>query len=177
MAEALGVALTKPLLEKGASYLIQRDVAYDIDDLIDELATDALQKKINRNICEQDLLESGAAEGSVVLVTTRSAKVASIVSANTPAYELRHLPFEDCWSIFSRCAFKEGEEQTYPHLVKIGTLIVDKCGGVPLAVQTSGSLLCGERNETVWMNVLQNDLWKIDTKDGRIMSALIEVEL
>ncbi|GAB4851697.1 hypothetical protein Ancab_031101 [Ancistrocladus abbreviatus] len=120
----------------------------------------------------KDLLESGAAEGSIVLVTTRSAKVASMVSANTPAYELTRLPFEDCWSIFLRCVFKEGEEQTYPRLVNIGKLIVDKCGGVPLAVQTLGSLLCVERSETVWKNILENDLWKIDRKDGGIMSAL-----
>ncbi|GAB4851719.1 hypothetical protein Ancab_031122 [Ancistrocladus abbreviatus] len=50
----------------------------------------------------KDLLESRAAEGSVVLVTTRSTRVASMVSGNTPTYELTHLSSEDCWSIFSR---------------------------------------------------------------------------
>ncbi|GAB4851708.1 hypothetical protein Ancab_031112 [Ancistrocladus abbreviatus] len=100
MAEALGLALAKPLLEKGASYLTQqlelawnhkdrlpqlkilhgainavlqdanrmqnssnsqsnwlnllKDVAYVMDDVIDELATDDLQKKISRSIFEKD---------------------------------------------------------------------------------------------------------------------------
>ncbi|GAB4851722.1 hypothetical protein Ancab_031124 [Ancistrocladus abbreviatus] len=120
----------------------------------------------------KDLLESGAAHGSVVLVTTRSAKVESMVSADVPAYELTYLSSEDCWSIFSTCVFRKGEEHSYPHLVGIGKLIVNKCGGVPLAVQTLGSLLCGERSETVWKNVLENDLWKSDRKDGGIISAL-----
>ncbi|GAB4851721.1 hypothetical protein Ancab_031123 [Ancistrocladus abbreviatus] len=120
----------------------------------------------------KDLLESGAAEGSVVLVTTRSAKVASVVSADVPAYVLTYLSSEDCWSIFSTCVFRKGEEHSYPHLVGIGKLIVNKCGGVPLAVQTLGSLLCGERSETVWKNVPENDLWKSDRKDGGIRSAL-----
>ncbi|GAB4851701.1 hypothetical protein Ancab_031105 [Ancistrocladus abbreviatus] len=121
----------------------------------------------------KDLLEeSEAAKGSVVLVTTRNARVASIASAHTKPYELTHLSSVDCWSIFSRCAFKEGEERTYPRLVDIGELIVAKCGGVPLAVQTLGSLLCGERSEIVWQNVLDDELWKIDRKDGGIMSAL-----
>ncbi|GAB4851715.1 hypothetical protein Ancab_031118 [Ancistrocladus abbreviatus] len=87
----------------------------------------------------KDLLESGAAKGSVVLVTTRNAKVASMLSADRPAYVLTHLSSEDCWSIFSRCVFKEGGEQTYPHLVNIGKLIVDKCGGVPIGLYSYNS--------------------------------------
>ncbi|GAB4851703.1 hypothetical protein Ancab_031107 [Ancistrocladus abbreviatus] len=71
-----------------------------------------------------------------------------------------------------QCVFKEGDEQNYPCLANIGKLIVAKCGGVPLAVQTLGGLLCGERSETVWQNILDNDLKKIDRKNGGIMSAL-----
>ncbi|GAB4859640.1 hypothetical protein Ancab_011121 [Ancistrocladus abbreviatus] len=120
----------------------------------------------------RNLLASDAGKGSVVLVTTRSARVASIVGNTAAPYNLTDLSFKVCWSIFSRCVFKEGVAQRNPRLIGIGKSMVAKCGGVPLAVKTLGSLLYGERDEAVWWQIHENELWKIDQKAGGIFVAL-----
>ncbi|KAL2923548.1 putative disease resistance protein RGA3 [Bienertia sinuspersici] len=90
----------------------------------------------------KDLLAVGK-EGSVILITTREEKVASITRANyTKSYNLESLPESVCWSIFKGLAFQEGEETKYPHLVEIGKSIVAKCCGIPL-VTTLGNMLSG----------------------------------
>ena len=66
---------------------------------------------------------------------------------NFPMQELKGLSKEDCLSIFMKCAFKDGEGKQYPNLLKIGEQIVQKCGGVPLAVRSLGSLLNTKKDE------------------------------
>ena len=74
-------------------------------------------------------------QGSKILVTTRSHKVASTMLPG-PIYDLKGLPDKDCLSLFIRCAFNEGEHERYPKLVEIRKQVVEKCKGVPLAVKT-----------------------------------------
>ncbi|TXG70363.1 hypothetical protein EZV62_005298 [Acer yangbiense] len=62
-------------------------------------------------------------------------------------YHLEGLPYEGCLLLFIKCAFKEQEEVKLPNLIKIGGEIVRKCGGVPLAVKTLGSLLYSSRHK------------------------------
>ncbi|KAK9178242.1 hypothetical protein WN943_027432 [Citrus x changshan-huyou] len=67
----------------------------------------------------------GGANGSKILVTTRSRKVASIMGTRggTTGYNLQGLPFEDCLSLFMKCALQE-ERDKHPNLAKIGEEIV-----------------------------------------------------
>ncbi|MBA0762098.1 hypothetical protein Gotri_024647 [Gossypium trilobum] len=53
----------------------------------------------------KDLL-CGGAQGSRIIVTTRSRKVATIIGT-TPQYDLEHLSYENCLSLFLKLAFKE----------------------------------------------------------------------
>ncbi|KAK2653156.1 hypothetical protein Ddye_013012 [Dipteronia dyeriana] len=66
------------------------------------------------------------------------------------------------WAL--KCAFKE-EEYKDPNLKKIEEQIVKKCGGVPLAVKTLGSLLYPTNDENDWKYVRDNELWNIDQKE------------
>ena len=102
----------------------------------------------------------GGAKGSKILVTTRSNKVASIMGTRggTTGYNLQGLPFEDCLSLFMKCAFKE-ERDKHPNLAKIGEGIVKKCGGIPLAVRALGSLLYCSTDEHDWEYVRDNEIW------------------
>ncbi|KAH9679163.1 hypothetical protein KPL71_026014 [Citrus sinensis] len=115
----------------------------------------------------------GGANGSKILVTTRSRKVASIMGrrGGTTGYNLQGLPFEDCLSLFMKCAFEE-ERDKHPNLVKIGEEIVKKCGGIPLAVRTLGSLLYCLTDEHDWEYVRDNEIWQLEPKERGILPAL-----
>uniref|UniRef100_A0A2N9E9R2 Rx N-terminal domain-containing protein n=1 Tax=Fagus sylvatica TaxID=28930 RepID=A0A2N9E9R2_FAGSY len=113
----------------------------------------------------------GGANGSKILVTTRSPKVASMMGTMSP-YNLEGLPHKQCLSLFVKWAFDEGQESRHPNLVEIGDEIVKKCKGVPLAVKSLGSLLYSKLEECDWLFVKDNDMWKLNKKEGDILSAL-----
>ncbi|KAJ7976786.1 NBS-LRR disease resistance protein [Quillaja saponaria] len=90
----------------------------------------------------RDLLRSGA-EGSKILVTTRSNSIASMMGT-APSYTLGGLLQNECLSLFLKWAFKEGQERQYPNLVEIANDIVKRCGGVPLAVKLKGKCITSQ---------------------------------
>ncbi|XP_034710057.1 putative disease resistance protein RGA3 [Vitis riparia] len=111
------------------------------------------------------------AKGNKIVVTTRCHPVASIMGT-VPAYILEGLPHVDCLSVFLKWAFNEGQEKQHPNLVKIGDDIVKKCNGVPLAARTLGSLLFSKFEQRDWLDVRDNDIWKLEQKEGDILPAL-----
>ncbi|XP_021724250.1 putative disease resistance protein RGA1 [Chenopodium quinoa] len=94
--------------------------------------------------------------GSIILITTRNSKVASITQTFESSYDLDSLPMEVCWSMFKHLAFKDGEEGKCPNLCEIGRSIVKKCHGIPLVVKTLGSILRSVRDEREWQRI--NDM-------------------
>nr|UBY07551.1 NBS-LRR disease resistance protein [Dasypyrum villosum] len=90
------------------------------------------------------LLCSVGGQGSVIVVTCRSKKVASIMCTIKP-HELAFLCEEDSWELFSNKAFSSGVEEQ-AELVIIGRCIVNKCGGLPLALKTIGGLLSSKQH-------------------------------
>ena len=116
-------------------------------------------------------LLSGGLEGSRIVVTTRSCKVAIIVGTGSP-YILGGLSDDDCLSLFVKWAFKEGEDKQYPNLLEIGKEIVRKCKGVPLAIRSLGSLLFSNVNEHEWKFVRDNEIWKLEQRESDILPAL-----
>ncbi|TYI91195.1 hypothetical protein E1A91_D03G175200v1 [Gossypium mustelinum] len=118
----------------------------------------------------KDLLWGGA-QWSRIIVTTRSRKVATI-TGTIPPYDLEHLSYDNCLSLFLKLAFKEGEEKQDDNLVRIGEGIVQKCKGVALAVKTLGSLLCSTRVQHDWELVRDSGLWKLKQEENDILPAL-----
>jgi len=112
------------------------------------------------------LLSKGA-DGSKIIVTTRSQRVAEIMGTVT-AYNLSLLGHEDCLSLFYKCAFKEG--QMHPNLVGVGKEIVAKCKQVPLAVINMGTQLYGRTDEKEWESVRDSEKW--EEKGDGILPAL-----
>ncbi|KAH7571137.1 hypothetical protein JRO89_XS05G0258300 [Xanthoceras sorbifolium] len=104
----------------------------------------------------------GGANGSKIIVTTRSKRVASIMSTTRGGngYKLKVLSYESCVSLFMRFAFKE-EQEKYPNLIKIGEEIVEKCGGVPLVVKSLACLLFSVTDENSWKNVRDTKIWDL----------------
>ncbi|XP_059462679.1 putative disease resistance protein RGA4 [Corylus avellana] len=152
-------------------------------DLWPKKLRDSLEKKkfllVLDDVCNEDHrkwnelkgLLIGGSEESKILVTTRSNKVASIVSTD-PAYTLGGLSYDDCLFLFVKWAFKEGEDKQYSRLVEIGKEIVKECKGVPLAIRTLGSLLFSKVDEREWKFVRYNEIWELEQKEGDILPAL-----
>nr|CAD1828958.1 unnamed protein product [Ananas comosus var. bracteatus] len=110
---------------------------------------------------ELNVVFKDSKKGSKVLVTTRSEKVAEIMKTVEP-HRVKGLSYNDCWTLFKRRAFKEGEENDYPSLVAIGKQIVKKCGGVPLAANALGSMMrFKSRTEDAWSAIRDNEIWSL----------------
>ncbi|KAL5697252.1 hypothetical protein ACHQM5_030888 [Ranunculus cassubicifolius] len=110
------------------------------------------------------------AGGSKVVITTRNAKVASVMGAEP--YSLKELSSDDCWNVFEQRAFARGEGQPDADIVVIGKEIVGRCRGVPLAAKTLGSLMRLKTTRREWEIVRDSDVWRLPQNENSIMPAL-----
>ncbi|PON93743.1 NB-ARC domain containing protein [Trema orientale] len=114
----------------------------------------------------------GGVDGSKILMTTRSGKVALLMNCPTISYYLKGLPEDACWSLFIKRAFRRGEEGKNQTLLPIGKEIVKKCGGIALAAKSLGSLMSFKREESEWWFVRDSELWNLDESQNGILPAL-----
>ncbi|KAK2400339.1 putative disease resistance protein RGA3 [Trifolium repens] len=120
----------------------------------------------------KDLIQV-CAKGSKVLVTTRSHRTADVMSTNTShILELEGLSQNDSLSVFVQWAFKEGEDKNHPELMEVGKDIVQKCGGLPLAIRTLGSSLFLKFDIEKWNIVKDSEIWNLPIEDDGILPAL-----
>nr|XP_016444630.1 PREDICTED: putative disease resistance protein RGA3 [Nicotiana tabacum] len=113
----------------------------------------------------------GGAKGSKILVTTRSDVVAE-VSGSVHQHKLGDLAKEEAWALFEKMAFECNKESENSSLVEIGKEIVKKCGGVPLAIRSVGSLLRLKRTEDEWIYFKNQDLSSITQGGDSVMAIL-----
>uniref|UniRef100_A0ACD5ZDH7 Uncharacterized protein n=1 Tax=Avena sativa TaxID=4498 RepID=A0ACD5ZDH7_AVESA len=173
---------------KSTIQLAKKKVIPDLPDSI-ELLLPKLEKAIgrqrfllvmddvwneDRTLWEDDLkplLCSVGGPGSVILVTCRSMEVASIMSTVTP-YMLKFLSEVDSWKLFSMKAFSNGVEEQ-EELVTIGRRIVDKCGGLPLALKTMGGLLSSKQKLQQWKAIEECKIGDNGGGNNGVMSILM----
>jgi len=110
--------------------------------------------------------------GSKIIVTTREKEVADNVLKSTELFDLQQLDKSNCWSLFVTHAFKGKTVSEYPNLESIGRKIVNKCGGLPLAIKSLGQLLRKTFSEHEWINILETDMWRLSNVDHNINSVL-----
>ncbi|CAJ2638904.1 unnamed protein product [Trifolium pratense] len=108
--------------------------------------------------------------GSKIIVTTRDKEITYVLKS-TKLFNLQQLNKSDCWSLFVTHAFGGKNLDEYPHLEQTGMKIVDKCGGLPLAVKTLGQLL-QRKSEHEWRKILETDMWRLSDKDNDINPTL-----
>jgi hypothetical protein len=110
------------------------------------------------------------AQGSKIIVTTRSDQVVSV--ARAVSYRLMELLEEDCWLLFAKHAFLDGNSNVHEELVLIGRKIMEKCGRLPLAVKTIGALLRSKSDVDEWDKILKSELWDLPIDEMGIFPAL-----
>ncbi|XXG50771.1 hypothetical protein AAC387_Pa02g4705 [Persea americana] len=156
----------------------------------DELDVDLLQRRLQEKLgCKKFLLVLDdmwnedplewerlkgylrGAQGSKIIVTTRSEKV-GLIMGTLPLQQLARLSEDDCWSLFKKRAFAPAEEDRHPNLITLGKEIVKKCGGLPLAAKTLGSLMRFKREETEWIFLKQSVVWNLHDQENGILPAL-----
>ncbi|XP_074561698.1 LOW QUALITY PROTEIN: putative disease resistance protein RGA3 [Curcuma longa] len=110
--------------------------------------------------------------GSKILVTTRSRKIADMVS-DVDAIHLEGLDEENFWEFFKKCAFgslKSGVH--HPHLEAMAKEMICKLKGLPLAAKTLGGLLSMKLDEQYWKSILDSKIWQLPQEENGIMPAL-----
>ncbi|CAD5183443.1 unnamed protein product [Musa acuminata subsp. malaccensis] len=140
-------SLLEPLVEgllRGNKFLLVLDDVWDAQ-IWDDLLRNPLQ---------------GGAAGSRVLVTTRNAAIARQMKA-AHVHEMKLLPPEDGWSLLCKKATMNAEEERDAQDLKdTGMKIVEKCGGLPLAIKTIGGVLRDRGlNRSAWEEVLRSAAW------------------
>ncbi|URD91592.1 NB-ARC domain [Musa troglodytarum] len=140
-------SLLEPLvagLLRGNKFLLVLDDVWDAQ-IWDDLLRNPLQ---------------GGAAGSWVLVTTRNAGIARQMKA-AHVHQMKLLPPEDGWSLLCKKATLNAEEERDAQDLKdTGMKIVEKCGGLPLAIKTIGGVLCTRGlDRSAWEEVLRSAAW------------------
>ncbi|KAL5159577.1 putative disease resistance RPP13-like protein 1 [Glycine soja] len=110
----------------------------------------------------QNALVCGA-QGSRILVTTRSEEVASTMRSEK--HMLGQLQEDDCWQLFAKHAFRDDNLPRDPVCTDIGRKIVEKCKGLPLALKSMGSLLHNKPSAWEWESVLKSEIWELKGSD------------
>ncbi|XBI77129.1 hypothetical protein VPH35_070297 [Triticum aestivum] len=116
------------------------------------------------------LLCSVGGPGSVIVVTTRSQKVASIMQTLQP-HKLACLNEEDSWELFSNKAFSNCVQEQ-AELVTIGKCIANKCGGLPLALKTMGGLVSSKQEIHEWKAIEESNIGDNDGGKYEVMPVL-----
>ncbi|RHN66153.1 putative P-loop containing nucleoside triphosphate hydrolase, leucine-rich repeat domain, L [Medicago truncatula] len=110
--------------------------------------------------------------GSKIVVTTREKEVAYHVLKSTKLFDLQQLDKSDCWSLFVTHAFQGKNVCEYPNLESTGKKILDKCGGLPLAVKSMGQLLRRNFSQHEWIKILETNMWRLSDGEHSINSVL-----
>ncbi|KAL6981549.1 hypothetical protein U1Q18_023176 [Sarracenia purpurea var. burkii] len=123
------------------------------------------------------LLKRGG-KGCKVLVTSRNTQVSKIMGT-IPPYLLEILPYEQCWTLFEKIAFKRNftPENDRSELEEIGREIVKKCNGLPLAVKAMGGLLAGDNDLKLWKRILKHEIWEAEAHSANPGKPIVQPAL
>ncbi|KAF3774387.1 putative disease resistance RPP13-like protein 1 [Nymphaea thermarum] len=106
----------------------------------------------------EGILLGGAME-SKILITSRNAEVCQGIGARM--HKLPEMSLDESWSLFLRVAKKQEHELVTHNLKGSGEKIVAKCGGLPLVVQTVGSLMRTKgMTKDDWESVEKSEIWE-----------------
>ncbi|KAL1815126.1 putative disease resistance RPP13-like protein 3 [Daucus carota subsp. sativus] len=126
----------RKILLQGDHYLVVIDDIWDVE----------VWKKIKNAFPDKK-------NGSRIIITTRNKVVAEGVEDTCFVYELSFLSKDESWQLFCKRA------KPTPNLEMLGKEMLDKCGGLPLAIVILSGLLLQKRTYKFWSDV-KDQLWR-----------------
>ncbi|OAY85684.1 putative disease resistance protein RGA3 [Ananas comosus] len=115
-------------------------------------------------------LQNGAASGCV-LVTTRDQNVAMRMGAKH-THRVERMSVASGWELLCKRTYLE-EEEDVQNLTSVGIQIVNKCGGLPLAIRViAGVLTTKEKSRKEWEKVLRSNAWSMSELPEEFRGAL-----
>ncbi|KAJ3708525.1 hypothetical protein LUZ61_012230 [Rhynchospora tenuis] len=117
------------------------------------------------------ILFSGASSGSVIIVTTRSKRVASIMET-LPSHDLASLTNEDSWRLFEKRAFGAEVKEPTDELRTIGKTIACKCVGLPLALKAVGGMMRTKTEVRYWRVISESNILDGLQSTGNVLPVL-----
>ncbi|KAL2500580.1 Uncharacterized protein Fot_34428 [Forsythia ovata] len=118
-------------------------------------------------------------KGRSIVLTSRYSSVGRGIGGESSLHELQPLDLNSSWELFSTLimAHEENNRMNIPsELEDVGRLIIEKCGGVPLAiVATAGRLWTKERRRDVWVRgdqKLEQEHFKSIDQNSRFIKVL-----
>uniref|UniRef100_A0A0E0JVW1 Uncharacterized protein n=1 Tax=Oryza punctata TaxID=4537 RepID=A0A0E0JVW1_ORYPU len=103
-------------------------------------------------------------KGSRIIITTRNNDVASLAQE---LYKMKLNPLgnDDAFELFQRRCFQKSNTKCPSHLQELSRQIVNKCGGLPLAINAIGNVLAVQgAKEIVWRRI--NNQFKCELEDN-----------
>ncbi|KAH7689159.1 P-loop containing nucleoside triphosphate hydrolase protein [Dioscorea alata] len=97
--------------------------------------------------------------GSRVIITTRNENVANIANPTTKPHKLRCLDVKESQELFLRKVFfpRQDIETCCPiDLVEYAHQLVQRCGGLPLALVVLGGLVSTKKTKGEWKKIIEN---------------------
>ncbi|TVU14834.1 hypothetical protein EJB05_38330 [Eragrostis curvula] len=116
-------------------------------------------------------LQSSPKKGNMIIVTTRNLFFAQRIGTAKPM-KLGGLEENDVWSLLKAFAFGDDDYKGNQTLEKIGSRIVKKLKGSPLAAETAGNILRKCLTAEHWNNIMENEDWKSLQHSRGIMASL-----
>nr|CAD1843711.1 unnamed protein product [Ananas comosus var. bracteatus] len=119
----------------------------------------------------QNPLQNGAASGCV-LVTTRDQDVAMRMGAKH-IHRVGKMTVDSGWELLCKKTYLEEEGEDAQSLRSVGVQIVNKCGGLPLAIKViAGVLATKEKSRKEWEKVLRSNAWSMSELPEEFRGAL-----
>ncbi|KAL6868259.1 hypothetical protein ACP4OV_015104 [Aristida adscensionis] len=124
----------------------------------------------NRHDWEQFMphIKMGA-PGSRVLLTTRNEEVADAVES-WYTFRLECLSVPESWSFFLKIS--GWTEDAGSELLEVGKEVVNRCGGLPLAIRILGGVLRGKNEINTWRAIRGSSLWNEANREDQVFASL-----
>jgi len=107
---------------------------------------------------------------SRILLTTRNTEVAVIVGS-TDQFHLPFLSPDDSWQLFQQSLVTPATGWNF-EFEEVGKAIVDKCGGVPLAIKVLAGSLHGKDLIEEWQAMRDKNLSNFNGREDRVAACL-----
>ncbi|KAL3329361.1 hypothetical protein AABB24_036448 [Solanum stoloniferum] len=108
--------------------------------------------------------------GSRIIITSRNSNVGRYIGGDSSLHVLQPLDSENSFELFTKKIFIFDNNNS-ADLVNIGRSIVERCGGIPLAILvTAGMLRARERTEHAWNRVLESMCHKVQDECAKVLA-------